>query len=352
MGTVFLRGDSWVGEYNHRGKNKRKALGKKGVITKTMAREMLKRIEQKVKLGQYDMLDAVIPTLRDYGKEYLDYQKNVKQIRSYVRTRVCIGHFTRCFGDIKLSDITAVDIDVYKQRRLSEGVKQNTIARELVVVRNLFYHAFKRNKFFGKNPVTESGLPYVNDKKERVLTTVEEIRLIQASPKYLKDAIQIALNTGMRKGEILGLRWNWIDFDEDLILLPQTNTKSQESRKVPMNLIVRKILLERKLMSGGSSFVFPNEESKTGHLYWLNRSFKTACKKAQIEGLRFHDLRHTAATRLVESGIPLHAVAKLLGHSTVKITERYSHPEESVRRGTDILANFSSVTDKSTDISL
>jgi site-specific recombinase XerD len=60
-------------------------------------------------------------------------------------------------------------------------------------------------------------------------------------------------------------------------------------------------------------------------------------------------LRHTAATRLVEAGIPLHAVAKLLGHSTVKITERYSHPEESVRRGTDILANYSSTTKKFTD---
>ncbi|MFB3148626.1 MAG: site-specific integrase, partial [Thermodesulfobacteriota bacterium] len=94
------------------------------------------------------------------------------------------------------------------------------------------------------------------------------------------------------------------------------------------------------------------EDSQTGHLYWLNRSFKTACKLANIEGFRFHDLRHTAATRLVEAGIPLHAVAKLLGHSTVKITERYSHPEESVRRGTDILANYSSTTDKSTDIRL
>ena len=110
--------------------------------------------------------------------------------------------------------------------------------------------------------------------------------------------------------------------------------------------------MERKLLTGGSDFVFPSEESKNGHLYWLNRSFKSACKKADIEGLRFHDLRHTAATRLVESGIPLHAVAKLLGHSTIKITERYSHPEESVRKGADILANFSSSTDKSTDMQM
>ena len=350
---MFTRGKSIVIEYKlPNGKTKRETIGKTGIVTKTMAKQILQEKERQVKLGQYDMLEARIPTIVEYSEEYLDYQENVKQIRSFVRTRACGGHFIRFFGDRKLSDVTAVDIDVYKQTRLSEGVKQNTVARELVVIRNLFYLAESRNKFFGKNPVRQSGIPTVNDKKERVLTTEEERRLLDACPKYLKDAIQLALNTGMRRGEILGLRWDWIDFNENLITLPQTNTKNQEMRKVPVNQLIRKILLERKLLSGGSDFVFPSEESRTGHIYWLNRSFKRACRLADIEGLRFHDFRHTAATRLVESGIPLHAVAKLLGHSTVKITERYSHPEESVRRGTDILANYSSTTDKSTDIRL
>ncbi len=353
MGSVFTRGKSIVIEYKlPNGKTKRETIGKTGIVTKTMAKQILQEKERQVKLGQYDMLEARIPTIVEYSEEYLDYQENVKQIRSFVRTRACVGHFTRFFGDRKLSDITAVDIDVYKQRRLTEGVKQNTVARELVVIRNLFYHAASRNKFFGKNPVSQSGIPSVNDKKERVLTTEEERRLLDVCPKYLKDAIQLALNTGMRRGEILGLRWDWIDFNENLITLPQTNTKNQEMRKVPVNQLIRKILLERKLLSGGSDFVFPSEESRTGHIYWLNRSFKRACRLADIEGLRFHDFRHTAATRLVESGIPLHAVAKLLGHSTVKITERYSHPEESVRKGTDILGKYSSVTDKSTDLSI
>ena len=73
---------------------------------------------------------------------------------------------------------------------------------------------------------------------------------------------------------------------------------------------------------------------------WLQRAFKKACGKADIEGIRFHDLRHTAATRLVEAGIPLHAVAELLGHSSVRMTERYSHPQESVIKAAEILANF------------
>jgi integrase len=83
----------------------------------------------------------------------------------------------------------------------------------------------------------------------------------------------------------------------------------------------------------------------------LRRSFKGACKKADIKDLRFHDLRHTVGTRLTDAGVPLQAIAKLLGHTTIRVTERYSHPEESVKKGTDLLAQFSdSFTDKFTDI--
>lgn len=342
MGSVFKRSGSWVIEYkDQNGILRRKAVGKIGVITKAAAREILNKRERQIKLGEYDLLDAEIPRFSDYSKEYIAYQRDVKQIRSHERTRECVTHFARYFGTKKLSEIRAEDIDIYKQKRLSEGIKQNTLARELQVIRNLFNHAEKRNKFFGKNPVRESGIPHFNDKKERFLTPDEQQRLLDVCSNHMKDILQIALNTGMRRGEILGLMWEWIDFDENIIHLPQTHTKTNRARKVPINDIVRKIFLERKLLSGGSEFVFPSEESKTGHLEWLRRSFSTACKLAKIEDLRFHDLRHTAATRLVESGIPLHAVAKLLGHSTVRVTERYSHPEESVKKATDILGRYS-----------
>jgi integrase len=152
----------------------------------------------------------------------------------------------------------------------------------------------------------------------------------------------------MRQGEILGLRWDWIDFEKNFISIPQSNTKSKKERKIPINTVLRLLLNERKFATESKEFVFPSpkvnpkpsRQEKEKHLAWVKRSFKTACKKAGIENLRFHDLRHTAATRLVEAGIPLHAVAKLLGHSTVRVTERYSHPEESVQKAVDILGNF------------
>ena len=341
MGSVYTRGNSYVVKYKDiNGEWIRKSVGRKPAMTKTMARTILNDIERKIKLGEHKLVDAIIPVLNEYAKEYVVYQRDIKQIRSHDRTKTCIEHCCVFMGHKKLSDITADDIDLYKQQRLSKGIKQNTIARELQVLRNLFNHAYKRDKFFGKNPVAESRLPTFNDKKERVLTKDEETSLLKACPDHLKNVIQIALNTGMRRGEILGLQWDWIDLDENIIILPQTHTKTNESRKVPINNTVRRILLQRKLKSGGSEFVFPSEESKSGHIDWLKRSFKTACRNAQIEGLRFHDLKHTAITRMVEAGIPRDDISKVVGTSYKLIVERYSHQKESLKKAVEILANY------------
>lgn len=316
------------------------AVGKVGVVTKAVAQKALEERKRMVRLGQWDMIAAKVPTLSEFAPEYLAYIRDVKRIRSHDRSRRALAHFIRFFGSKKLSEITSEDIDIYKRRRLEEEVKLGTIARELVVSRNLFYQAKKWHKFFGDNPVCVSGLPEVHDQIERILTPEEEKRLLEASPVYLRNIITVALNTGMRKMEILSLDWEWIDLENNIITIPQTNTKSKKIRRIPISTVLRRTLLEQKLISGGSRFVFPSENSKNGHISWLTRSFATACRHAGIERFRFHDLRHTAATRLVESGVPLHAVAKLLGHSTVKITERYSHPEASIKEAVEILANF------------
>ncbi len=94
------------------------------------------------------------------------------------------------------------------------------------------------------------------------------------------------------------------------------------------------------MQNDGLEYLFNISDTKAGARTWLQRTFREACKLAGIEGLRFHDLRHTAATRLVEANIPFHAVAELLGHSSIRMTERYSHPQESVIKGSEVLANF------------
>jgi len=330
----------WYIRFAMNGKMKWESAGKVGLITKTVAQARLEKRKRQVRLGEFDMVIAKIPIASDFIPEYIYFIREVKKNRSHDRSRQALDHFSKLYGDKKLNEITPEDIDNYKQIRLNECAALGTIARELVVIRHFFNQARKWKRFLGENPVSQSGIPKVNDQKERVISYEEEERLLSLSPKHLKDIIVIALNTGMRQGEILGLKWEWIDLEENIITLPQTNTKNNKIRKIPINKTIKSLLLERKLISAGSEFIFPSPKGKIYHLNWIKHSFKTACKNAGIENLRFHDLRHTCATRIVESRIPLHALTKLLGHSSVRVTERYSHPEESVREAVEILGNF------------
>jgi len=127
----------------------------------------------------------------------------------------------------------------------------------------------------------------------------------------------------------LNLKWNQIDFEKELIKVE--NTKSGKTRHIHVNSELASLLLG--LNSGQESGEFVLTNPKTGKPYLdLKRAFKNACKKAGIEDLRFHDLRHTFASRLVENGVDIITVKDLLGHSTVKMTERYTHPNQDLKK--------------------
>jgi len=161
------------------------------------------------------------------------------------------------------------------------------------------------------------------------LTRLEEERLLEASSEHLRPILIVALNTGMRRGEILNLEWKQIDLNKRLIKVE--NTKSGNNRIIPVNESLYQELLKAKNMNGRSRFVFPNPE--TGQPYTeVKKSFKNACRKAMIDDMRFHDLRHTFATRLVESGVDLITVRDLLGHFSVRITQRYTHSSQKTKK--------------------
>lgn len=346
MGSVFLRKcrcmkcrqggrnghGVWVMKYSGRnGRIIQESVGKRGVMTKTIAKEILSKREQAVKLGQEDMLDADIPSLEDFAKEYLTYVRDTVKKRSWKRDELCIRHLIDFYKGRILSDIKAQDVDDYKVVRLNR-VSPATVNRELEVLRHLFNLADRWNRFFGKNPVSRAGLLPLNNKKERILTLDEEKRLLASCDPYLRNIITTALYTGMRKGEIITLKWDNVDFESGLITIDQTNSKSKKTRRVPINSTVRKLLLGQRLKSAGNEYVFLSSK-ETPYLRQdsLNRAFILALRKAKIQGLRFHDLRHTAATRMIELGGSIVAVKEILGHSTLDMTMRYAHPNESLR---------------------
>ena len=131
---------------------------------------------------------------------------------------------------------------------------------------------------------------------------------------YLKPIIIVALNTGMRRGEILRMKWADLDFSRGIVTVPEA--KNGEMRHIPMNAHLRKTLSEWRTHQTGED-VFPVGEFK--------RSWMRARKISDITRCRFHDLRHTFASRLVMAGVDLITVKELMGHKEIKMTMRYAH---------------------------
>jgi len=161
-----------------------------------------------------------------------------------------------------------------------------------------------------------------NNRRLRYLSAEETQTLVEAFDPHLRPILVAALNTGMRKGEILSLKWDEnIDLRHGFILLDRT--KNGQRREVPINATLRAALqsLTRRL---DSPYVF--FDPLTGKRYRdVKRSFRSACRRAGIKDFRFHDCRHTFASQLVMAGADLVTVMELLGHKTLAMTLRYSH---------------------------
>jgi integrase len=162
----------------------------------------------------------------------------------------------------------------------------------------------------------------------RVVSPEEEEKLLRNAAPYFQDVIRFALNTGLRIGEIFGLRWSNVDWEKSIlnVLAPKT----QKTRVVPLNAEARKVL-EYWALGKRNEFVFYNPD--TGKPFVdLKAGFGLACRKAGISGVTWHTLRHTFASRLVNRGVDIVTVQELVGHSAVTVTMRYTHTNLDSKR--------------------
>jgi len=328
--------------YSVNGVIKWESVGKIPEVTKDMAHALLAKRKKQIRLGQMDMHRTDIPTLKEFSSEFVSHQRDIKQNRSWKKDEAHMKRFIKIFGSKKLTEITVVDIDNYKRKRVKQ-VKEATVNRELSALRKLLNLANKRKLLHGENTVSESGLFKSESQRMRVLTEEEEKRLLNSSSPHLVPIIKMALLTGMRLSEILTLLWTDVNLETNLITIRAEISKSKKSRRIPISGTLRKLLLEQKMKNYKSGHVFvthlgvpysPNNPSA------LKRAFTTARRKAEIEDFRFHDLRHTAATRMAENGASIIAVKEILGHADIRTTMKYFHPGDSLTKAVEILANF------------
>jgi integrase len=245
--------------------------------------------------------------------------------------RFIIKTLKEFFGKQRVSELTAEDAERYKAAR-SRDVKPATVNREVAVAKHMLTKAAEW-KMIPDNPFREVRSLSVPKSVERVLGREEETKLLAACglvrTYFLRPVIVVALGTGMRRGELLSLEWSQVDLANRTIRI--VNAKSDAgSHTIPMNATVHSLLLELE-RTKDSHFVFPSNRKPGTRILDLKTGFHKAVRSAGIPHIRFHDLRHTFATRLVQAGVDIITVQHLLGHAKITMTARYAHSQSEVR---------------------
>jgi len=258
-------------------------------------------------------------SFRELAGEYLEW---AKRQRSFDSKKYFIQNLVKTFGNLPLKDFSSRLIEQYQTEKL-QSKKPATINRHIACLKHMFTKAGEW-EMAGEEvlkKVRKVKLLPENNKRLRFLSSEECQALIKACDPHLTPIVITALNTGMRKGEILKLRWEQVDLKHGFILLELT--KNGERREIPINGTLRQtfVALPRHIKS---SYVFWSGEN--GKPYQgVKRSFDSALKRTGIKDFHFHDLRHCFASHLVMSGVDLTTVKDLLGHKTLTMTLRYSH---------------------------
>jgi integrase len=351
-GVVNLRQPS--GKY----KKKRKKFASKTEALQWALAELAKH----KKAAAFDVEFTFTDLVDWYKQEFLHkphYEKDLKVsgVKDYARAKNKIDRFAAYFGSLKIEDFTEYHLRQWERfRRDTDKVLTATINRDLALMRTMFRRALRYRKInripnFEIKTVTET-------ERDRVITPAEEQRIlaacvseetikvktkkgteyemtIDAKREHLRAVIILAVDTAMRLGEIFSLEWRDVDFDRGIITLQASKTKSQRSRQIGLTARARR---ELETISENS------DKRKTSKVFDIKspvRAFRTACRRAGIVNLHFHDLRHSAITRMIRAGIPHTEVMKISGHRTLSTFMRYLNLQtDAISSASEKLAKY------------
>lgn len=258
---------------------------------------------------------------------YLSAKNHTSKERDYYSLR----HLQPFFNGRELETIKRADIRAYIISRQNSGIKNSTINRELRFLSAAINFASLELEIALRNPV-KSMMLKIDTLRIRWITHDEAKRLIIAAQQYeriphLSSFIRLALNTGCRKSELLMLEWSRVDFSMHLLTFESMHNKSGKLKTVPLNPAAIDALSVLRTWTNtyypSSPYVFTSQRGR--RIVCFKRGFTAACKISGIQNFRIHDMRHTCASWLVMSGVPLTVIRDLLGHSSVTVTEIYAH---------------------------
>ena len=325
--------------FSHNGKQFRRSTE---TDDKKLAIRIFDKLKGDIAEGKwFEQLPGKDFTFGDLIEKYLEeYSAVNKAKKSHKRDKSLAAHLLKSFKDKYLLDITPAMISDYKVQRRREGAAPRTINYELTLMSHAFNIAILEWEWLKDNPVKKVKKDRVNNAIERWLTQEEEGRLLSVSSQWLREIILFAIHTGLRQSEILNLKWPQVDMARRTILICEQKNRGVDT--LPLNGTAFGVLEERhKHRSSRCDYVFPNSNQNRMSNRNLYRAFKIAADKAKVHNFRFHDLRHTFATRLVQSGVGIYEVQRLGRWKNTSMVMRYAHHNtESLRSPIEVMDRF------------
>ena len=342
MAVFKKQGVYWI-DYYVSGRRKRERIGPDKRLAETVLRK------RKVEIAEGKFLDRQRPittTLDELADAYLVWlrpdptnglparKRSWKSAEVYALTKL-----REYFRGQKLTAITPAAVEAYRAWRRSSlsrfgrPVLPGTVNREFAVLRSMWNLACKgvlplKEGVPRDNPVSEVAFEPPHDERDRVFSAAEVGSMIDVAPDWMQPIILLAYQTGMRRGEIVGLRWEQVDMRRGLIRLRSGDTKTGEGRVIPLFPSLKSALatVPRGL---GQTAVFLNPA--TGQPYtpaWVSMAFQRTCRRAGLTNARFHDLRRTFVTNARRAKLDYFRIMAITGHKTLRVFQRYNLIDE------------------------
>jgi len=332
MGLV-KRGHTWWMSFMYQGQQVRRSTG---TPDKRLAEAILGQVKVQIIEGRFfEKPEAQQRTLMELVDRYIS--EHAVRRANYRRELTSVKTLKAFFGNPMLDQVTPKRIVAYKNHRYTNGVKPATINRELATLKKAFNLARREWEWCTDNPVCRVSMERENNTRDRWLTVDEETHLLNAAAPWLRELMLFAVHSGMRMGEILGLTWAGVDLFRRIVTV--FKSKNGERRSIPLNQTALDLLKHKAgSRSVETELVFPSNAQTRLNASNISRSLNLALEKAKMTNFHFHDLRHTCATRMVQAGVDLYKVQRLLGHKSPIMTQRYAHHyPESLRDGVEAL---------------
>lgn len=324
-------GRTWYLRYQDpHGKQRQHKIGRHEDVGWEQVKRVARKLRSEIVLGGDPAADKAavkaVPTYAELAQMHLDHAKTYQ--RSYDTTEMYVRrHILPRWGKKRLTDIHQPDVAKWLADKAEEGLAPATVEKIRVIFGRSFELALRWDiPGAERNPVRGIPRRRFANARERFLNEKEAERLRQAVAKsrnkQLPAIVGLLLLTGARLSEVLSAEWKHIDLERRDWLIPMS--KTGKARHVPLSNMAVEVIGQIKRKDGGR-YLFPSRTDPDGHLTSIKHAWQTARDEAKLGDLRLHDLRHSAASFMINSGVDLFAVGRVLGHANHASTMRYSH---------------------------